>query len=118
MSEARLRQVYAYHFDSKHRPERYAPGPGGLDWATQPEPFRSFEGAPRIQLPLAEPGGLTFADVRAGNRPAAAAVDLAHLGALLELSMGLSAWKAYGDARWALRCNPSSGNLHPTECYL
>ena len=32
--------------------------------------------------------------------------------------MGLSAWKAYGGNRWALRCNPSSGNLHPTEGYL
>ncbi|WP_275957864.1 hypothetical protein [Rhabdochromatium marinum] len=34
MTDARLRQVYAYQFDSKHRPKRYAPGPGGLDWAT------------------------------------------------------------------------------------
>jgi SagB-type dehydrogenase family enzyme len=32
--------------------------------------------------------------------------------------MGLSAWKAYGPDRWALRCNPSSGNLHPTEGYI
>ncbi|NEV61643.1 SagB/ThcOx family dehydrogenase [Thiorhodococcus minor] len=118
MSEQRLRQVYAYHFDSKHRPERYAPGPGGLDWATQPDPFRTFEDVPRIRLPLPTQAGPAFADVRAGRRPEAARVDLGHLAALLRLSMGLSAWKAYGDARWALRCNPSSGNLHPTECYL
>ena len=32
--------------------------------------------------------------------------------------MGLSAWKSAGGNRWALRMNPSSGNLHPTECYL
>jgi SagB-type dehydrogenase family enzyme len=32
--------------------------------------------------------------------------------------MGLSAWKQFGRSRWALRVNPSSGNLHPTECYL
>jgi nitroreductase len=32
--------------------------------------------------------------------------------------MGLSAWKAYRDSRWALRVNPSSGNLHPTEAYV
>jgi len=37
---------------------------------------------------------------------------------LLELAFGLSAWKQYGPSRWALRCNPSSGNLHPTEAYL
>jgi len=29
----------------------------------------------------------------------------------------LSAWKEYKGSRWALRCNPSSGNLHPTEGY-
>jgi SagB-type dehydrogenase family enzyme len=32
--------------------------------------------------------------------------------------MGLSAWKAYRETRWALRVNPSSGNLHPTEAYV
>ena len=32
--------------------------------------------------------------------------------------MGLSAWKQYQATRWALRVNPSSGNLHPTEAYI
>jgi len=32
--------------------------------------------------------------------------------------MGLSAWKAYRETRWALRVNPSSGNLHPTEAHI
>ena len=32
--------------------------------------------------------------------------------------MGLSAWKQYASSRWALRVNPSSGNLHPTEAYV
>jgi hypothetical protein len=42
----------AYHQHSKHHPQRYAPGPGGLDWASQPDPFRRFAGAPRVELPL------------------------------------------------------------------
>ncbi len=33
-------------------------------------------------------------------------------------SLALSAWKEHGEARWSLRVNPSSGNLHPTEAYL
>ena len=37
---------------------------------------------------------------------------------LLQLSLGLSAWKEHGPDRWSLRCNPSSGNLHPTEAYV
>jgi SagB-type dehydrogenase family enzyme len=40
------------------------------------------------------------------------------LAVLLQLTLGLAAWKSYGGERWALRCNPSSGNLHPTEGYL
>jgi SagB-type dehydrogenase family enzyme len=39
------------------------------------------------------------------------------VAALFELALGLSAWKQYQNNRWALRCNPSSGNLHPTEGY-
>src|SRR5262249_15577929 len=37
---------------------------------------------------------------------------------LLQDSLALSAWKRTGTTRWALRVNPSSGNLHPTEGYL
>ncbi len=45
-------------------------------------------------------------------------VGQATLAELLRCAMGLSAWKEYRGARWALRVNPSSGNLHPTESYL
>jgi len=45
-------------------------------------------------------------------------LDGPSLGLFFELSLGLSAWKEYGPSRWALRNNPSSGNLHPTEGYL
>jgi len=40
------------------------------------------------------------------------------LSRLFEYALSLSAWKQAGDTRWALRMNPSSGNLHPTEGYL
>jgi SagB-type dehydrogenase family enzyme len=110
--------IVEYHAASKHHIDRYAPGPGALDWANQPDPFRTFEGAPRRVLPLAADRLPTlYAEARAG-RAGAAARDLEHLGLLLEISLGLSAWKQYGATRWALRCNPSSGNLHPTEAYL
>ena len=41
-----------YHRLTKHHLRRYAPGPGYLDWATQPDPFRTFAGAPTVPLPL------------------------------------------------------------------
>lgn len=108
-----------YHQRSKHRLDRYAPGPGRLDWANQPAPFRCFDGAPRLELPLAADALPTRYDaLRRGDLPAAHAFDVTSIAILFELSLGLSAWKSFGGNRWALRCNPSSGNLHPTEGYL
>jgi SagB-type dehydrogenase family enzyme len=110
--------ILSYHERTKHHPSRYARGPGGLDWASQPDPFRAFAGTPAIDLPL-------LADALAATydglyRPGAVRLrrpDLETVSVLFELSLGLSAWKEYRGSRWALRCNPSSGNLHPTEGY-
>ncbi|HSJ97080.1 MAG TPA: nitroreductase, partial [Myxococcota bacterium] len=108
-----------YHERSKHSPNRYAPGPGRLDWANQPNPFRRHEGAAVIELPLrADHLDTRYQALRRGLLPAARPFDLDSIATLLEVSLGLSAWKAYGETTWALRCNPSSGNLHPTEGYL
>ena len=34
----------AYHQRAKHHFERYAEGPGSLDWDAQPDPFRTWKG--------------------------------------------------------------------------
>ena len=108
-----------YHERSKHRPGRYASGPGWLDWANQPDPFRCYEGTPRIDLPLGADGLKTrHGALRKGELPPPRAFDLDSIGMLFELSLAISAWKSCGGNSWALRCNPSSGNLHPTEGYL
>jgi SagB-type dehydrogenase family enzyme len=112
-------RVLRYHEGSTHHLHRFAPGPGLLDWANQPEPFRTWEGAPRLALPLADETGSPSWD--ALHRPGAVPprpLDRAALGAFLELTLGLTAWKQLGASRWALRANPSSGNLHPTEGYV
>jgi SagB-type dehydrogenase family enzyme len=103
-----------YHETTKHHFGRFARSRGYLDWATQPDPFRRYAGARLIPLPHQEP---TASD-RGVDRGAAAPLDRESIGWFLRYSMGLSAWKAYRDSRWALRVNPSSGNLHPTEAYL
>jgi hypothetical protein len=111
--------LFEYHQRSKHRINHYAPGPTGLDWANQPNPFREFDRAAKLELPLAGDSVATrYNELRGGSLPPPSRFDLDHLAILFELSLGLSAWKAYGAQRWALRCNPSSGNLHPTEGYL
>ncbi len=112
--------VRAYHERSKHHLDRYAPGPGGLDWATQPDPFRRYAGAPELALALLETDlPVCWDDLFGSIDVPRQAFDARSIAILLQLSLGLSAWKSYdGGSRWALRCNPSSGNLHPTEGYL
>ncbi|MGJ4952006.1 nitroreductase family protein [Bradyrhizobium sp. HKCCYLS20291] len=108
----------AYHARTKHRLKRYAAGPETLDWDAQPNPFREFVGSPRTALPLRSDHLATrFADACAGTAPVQP-LTIDGIALLLELSFGLSAWKELGPDRWALRCNPSSGNLHPTEAYI
>jgi SagB-type dehydrogenase family enzyme len=110
--------VRAYHARTRHRFEAYAEGPGQLDWDAQPAPFRHYASAPVLELPLAaDHFERPYAQLHTPPATPIAA-NLDSLGALLELSFGLSAWKSWGPSRWALRCNPSSGNLHPVEAYV
>src|SRR6266567_7516622 len=111
--------VLAYHARTKHTLQHYAAGPETLDWDTQPNPFREFAGCARTELELdADRLATSFAEARAPGAVSPAPLTIASVSKLLELSLGLSAWKEYGPDRWALRCNPSSGNLHPTEAYI
>lgn len=108
----------SYHQRTKHHLERYARALGYLDWDTQPDPFRTFTGATRVELPLAADGLTTcYADLYTPLAVPARPLDLDSIAILFELALGLSAWKEFRGNRWALRCNPSSGNLHPTEGY-
>ena len=109
--------VIAYHEATKHHPGRFARSPGQLDWASQPEPFRRFETAPLHPLPLVSGDPTPPYDALFSGGIPAHPLTRDTLGALFEHALGLSAWKAYRGERWALRCNPSSGNLHPTEGY-
>ncbi|MEA3274154.1 MAG: nitroreductase family protein [Pseudomonadota bacterium] len=111
--------VRAYHQQSKHSFERYAPGPASLDWDAQPDPFRHFAGCGRIELPLsADRIDLPFSALNDPGAIPGQSLGSDSIGRLLELSLAVSAWKSLGAARWAVRCNPSSGNLHPVEAYL
>ncbi|MCZ6598569.1 MAG: SagB/ThcOx family dehydrogenase [Planctomycetota bacterium] len=128
MPEDPKRIVRAYHERTKHHFQHYAAGPHGLDWANQPDPFRRFLGAELLPLEIDPPinegtkgnGGdeprYGPALIEGGVAPEP--VDRATISRLFFDSLALSAWKQIETARWSLRVNPSSGNLHPTEGYL
>ncbi len=119
MIEQRYKDIVHYHEATKHHFHRFAKSLGYMDWQNQPNPFRFYEDVNVVNLPLLETdpqSGSLDLYRRSNNRPKP--FRLENIAGFLELSLGLSAWKAAGKSRWSLRMNPSSGNLHPTEAYL
>ena len=111
--------VFRYHEETKHHFERYARSPGHMDWQNQPDPFRFYEKTQNIELPLLKNyPRAEYADLFRRNSNQQQGFTIETIAGFLELSLGLSAWKAVGQSRWSLRMNPSSGNLHPTEAHL
>ena len=116
MTDQMPADIRAYHRRTKHAPQRYALGPAFLDWDSQPDPFRRFAGARQVALPLRLQAATPPFHALESAPPVALSAEA--LGLFLELALGLSAWKQAGESRWALRNNPSSGNLHPTEGWV
>ena len=108
-----------YHERTRHGLDRFAAGPGRMDWSTEPDPFRRFAGAPLVPLDLHDDAGTPAYDLlfRHGAIPAAP-LDRTRLSRFLYYGLAVSAWKEQHGVRWSLRVNPSSGDLHPTECYV
>ena len=112
-----LQTVYHYHETTKHSQQRYARSLGYMDWSTQPDPFRNYNGAVSFLLPLALDNATPPYHLLNSDLPSAPLLKES-ISQLLQFSMGIAAWKVSGDSSWAVRCNASSGNLHPTETYL
>jgi SagB-type dehydrogenase family enzyme len=114
--------VMRYHQETKHHFSRYARSLGYMDWANQPDPFRRYAGSPLIALPVLKPDEVPrsplYEDLYRPGAIAALPVGIRSLSRFFEYALAISAWKQAGEVRWALRSNPSSGNLHPTEGYL
>ena len=114
-----IEAIVKYHERTKHHPNRYAPSLGYMDWANQPDPFRRYEGSELRALPLSlDASTPSYCTIFEPDGIPPAPLNRESLSRLLQFSLGLAAWKSIGSDRWALRCNASSGNLHPTETYL
>jgi SagB-type dehydrogenase family enzyme len=127
-------RLFAYHQGTKHTYHSVRANARYLDWRNQPDPFRTYEGATTILL-SPDPGfpktgtfaamavleeKTKFAAENPYDRDQQIPLDLTWLSRFLWHSMGVSAWKKVpgSGARYSLRVNPSSGNLHPTETYF
>src|SRR4029077_11054396 len=111
-----------YHEFTKHSVEALGRTQHYLDWANMPGPYRHYEGVPILDLPADSPSPQTPAiEVLSGGLGNTLARDgAAFLSQLMFYSASISASKrvtSTGDI-YALRVNPSSGNLHPSEFHF
>jgi SagB-type dehydrogenase family enzyme len=111
-----------YHELTKHSVESLRRNPHYLDWANMPNPFRHYEGVPVLDLPADPPSPrISALEVLAGKTGTTLARDGAEfLSQLMFYSASISASKRVPTtgATYALRVNPSSGNLHPSEFHF
>lgn len=110
-----------YHALTGHTPQRLRERPHTLDWAQMPDPFRHYDDAPVLDLPADPPVPRVAlqALLQGWTPPPMAACGPELLSTLLLHSAAISATKrAPSGVRYALRVNPSSGNLHPTEFHF
>ena len=115
----KTREIIRYHEETKHHLNRYARSLGYMDWKNQPNPFRFYENVKTISLPLSDEfPKAEYMDLYTRKHTVPQAFSLKNISRFIALALGLSAWKAISGSRWALRMNPSSGNLHPTEAYF
>src|SRR5437867_752677 len=111
-----------YHEFTKHSVESLRRTRRYLDWANMPDPFRHYEGVPVLDLP-ADPRipEIPTLELLMGASGRTSCVDgPTFLSQLLFYSAAISASKRVLSTgyRYALRVNPSSGNLHPTEFHF
>jgi SagB-type dehydrogenase family enzyme len=111
-----------YHEATKHSVESLRRMGPVLDWANMPDPFRHYEGVPVLDLPADPPlpqmSALDVLRTTFGATPVRDGPAL--LSQLLFYSAAISASKRVPSTgyNYALRVNPSSGNLHPTEFHF
>ena len=103
------------HNQTKHHPNRFAKSLGYLDWGNQPSYYKEYLTDKRIPL--------DFYEIKAPYeklyiKNTSKEINLKTIGTFLENSLAINAIKRLYNAQWEVRVNPSSGNLHPEECYI
>jgi len=91
---------------------------GWLDWANQPEPYKTYPDAERVRLPEPAPAGADLWEVLARRRSVRAfdsePLSTQELATLLWAGAGVTA----AQMGYALRTAPSAGALYPVETYV
>ncbi len=95
--------VVAYHERTKHHYHRFAASVGYMDWATQPDPFRRYEGASLIRLPFPEMGqALPYWQLYVADSMEPAPLSIDSVSLFFRYALSLTAWKRFHETTWSL----------------
>ncbi len=107
--------AWLYHEQTKHYYNRYAKSLGFLDWANQPNPYRTYELTQKFPLSLGWKNNVSYNELFCDKPPCELGYET--LSAFFRYGFGLACKKRFGASNWELRINASSGNFHPGEAY-
>jgi hypothetical protein len=113
---------HEYHEATKHSVESLRRARHVHEWENMPDQFRYYEGVPVLDLPADSPApeipGLDVLQGTFGGTPASDGSAL--LSQILFYCAAIRSTKPVRSSgyEYALRVNPSSGNLHPTEFHF
>lgn len=99
--------VVVYHERTKHHYQRFAASVGYMDWATQPDPFRCYEGASLVRLPFPEMGQpLPYWQLYVADSMEPAPLSIDSVSLFLRYALSLTAWKRFHETTCSLRATP------------
>ena len=117
---SRAETILAYHAATRHHFRRYARSAGHMDWANQPDLYKTYPGIQPVllprepQLPPAPLQALFDRDPATVPKRTITAEDLS---AVLLLTHSLTARAKHPGGDFFYRSTASAGALYPTEIY-
>src|SRR5216684_2527853 len=95
--------VVAYHERTKHHYHRFSASLGYMDWATQPDPFRRYDGALLVRLPLPDTWrALPYWQLYSLGSVAPMPLSIDSLSLFFRYALSLTRWKAFEGTTWSL----------------